>query len=118
MGVTNDGRSGMALLLDPTKASPPDVCYIGSGSGTFDVAGSWPFNIHSSLTRAPTATETTILQETTWTIDWGASEMSGLSLSEFGMAKSGGNIWNHEIFGSVVFNGQQELQIQTTFQVF
>lgn len=118
MGITNDGTSGMALLMDPLTAAPPDVNYIGSGSGTFNAVGSRLFDIHSTLTRIFTSTDNSVLREVTWTSDWSSVEMSGLTLSEFGTAVSGGNIWNHEIFGSVLFNGTQELQIQTTFQIF
>ena len=52
----------------------------------------------------------------TWTFDWNSIQMSGLTLSEFGMfsTSSGGNIWDRHTLGSIAFDGTIELQIQMT----
>ena len=47
--------------------------------------------------------------------------MSGLTFSEFGLVASGpvgtGSMWLLERFGSIAFDGSNELQIVTTIEV-
>lgn len=53
--------------------------------------------------------------------DFNSVEMSGTTLTEFGLIASGpslvGSIWQREGFGSIVFDGTNELQILTTIEV-
>jgi len=53
--------------------------------------------------------------------DFSSVEMSGLILTEFGLFKSGpsnvGSAWQREAFGSLIFDGSNELQITTTLEV-
>jgi len=53
--------------------------------------------------------------------DFNSIIISGITLSEFGLIASGvaltGSIWQREAFGSIAFDGSNELQIITTLEV-
>lgn len=53
--------------------------------------------------------------------DFNSVEMSGTTLFEFGLLASGpsvvGSLWQREGFGSIVFDGTNELQILSTIEV-
>ncbi len=53
--------------------------------------------------------------------DFNSVEMSGTNLTEFGLLASGpagvGSLWQREAFGSIVFDGTNELQITSTIEV-
>lgn len=53
--------------------------------------------------------------------DFNSVEMSGTTLTEFGLVASGpslvGSIWQREGFGSIIFDGTNELQILSTIEI-
>jgi len=53
--------------------------------------------------------------------DFNSVEMSGIDLTEFGLIGSGtgitGSVWQREAFGSIVFDGTNELQILSTIEI-
>lgn len=115
MVATNDGKSGLALLMSPS-GNRPDSISIGSGSGVVSVSNT---NLISErFNSAFTTVDISVQKEVTFTSDFSASSISGLLLREFGVKKSGGNVWNREGFSPITFDGSNELQIQVTFQVF
>ena len=121
MVFTDIGRSGLAWLMAGSLAIPRFVA-IGSGSGT--VAVSNVRLIHETGTRIDfTSRDGAIEQEMTWTWDYASNAVSGTArLSEFAVfdveTAVTGSCWLREGFGSLTFDGTNELQIQVTAQVF
>jgi hypothetical protein len=63
----------------------------------------------------------TTAKKITFQGDFNSVQMSGLDLMEFGLFASGtdniGSCWQREGFGSIVFDGTNELQILSTIEV-
>jgi hypothetical protein len=119
MGITNYGRQQLALLI-AGSGDKPLFCGIGSGSGTFTVTDSGL--IYQLGSRAfYTTRDISVLQEVFFQFDYSSVLMSGLTLREFGIGTgsgSGNNLWNRETLNAVTFDGNQELQIQTTYRIY
>jgi len=121
MVMTNTGKSGISLLVAGETSLYPRYCGIGSGSGTALIT-------NTALIAEPgsrvdyTTKDFTVQQETTWTYDFNSVRMSGLNLREFGVfdtqVRESGTMYNRESFGAVNFDGNNELQIQVTYQTF
>lgn len=94
----------------------PNGISIGSGSGAVSVNNSGL--VAETRFQAYTSRDISTIKEVTYTADFGANIMSGLSLREFGVKTSGGTLFNREGFSAVTFDGTTELQIQVTFQHF
>jgi len=93
---------------------------IGEGSGTA-VSGNTTLiseTVRNQITGSPNFTSGLIA---IFQGDFNSVQMSGTSFSEFGLFQSGvlgvGSVWQREAFGSVVFDGTNELQIISTLQV-
>lgn len=91
---------------------------VGSGSGIIAVTTTglfhyWDRNI---ITGSPNMTTA---QQIVWTADFANTEMSGLTLRQFGMfvEASGGQAWHVENITPTLFNGTQELQVQLTWKI-
>lgn len=118
MGFTAYGKSGTALLWTPSGA-PPAWMALGSGSGTFLITnGSLVSEIGTRITLG--SADISASQEVTWTLNYGATTLSGLQFREFGafIGSSGTGMYNREAFPAVTFDGSNELQIQLTYQTF
>ena len=118
MGITNVGKSGIALLIGNTGLVPLATA-IGSGSGAVAIGN---VKLIDEVSRKIfTSTDVSILFETAFVSDWNAVELSGLDFTEFGVFSfSGadtGSCWNREGFPAVNFDGTVELQVQTTYKV-
>lgn len=119
MVVTNFGRSGNTLLWCGS-AEVPRYAAIGSGSGA-DVASLGSLIAEVGTTRLDyTSRDITTTQEMSWTFDFSSTTMSGVNLTEFGIggsqAKGTNDLWLREAFGSVAFDGTNELQLQITLK--
>ena len=116
MGITNYGKSGLALLLS-VSGSRPAYLAIGSGSGVVSANNSEL--IYETSRQVFSTIDVGTQKEITYTADWGASAISGTVLREFGVfsPSSGGTPWNREGFTGVTFDGTNELQIQITYQI-
>lgn len=121
MVFTNAGAEFVAFRLG---SSLPDRYItsigIGSGSGT---AGITDVTLvaetqRSLITGSPNFTEARKVQ---FQADFNTVEMSGTFLREFGaFTESGtgtGSLWQRESFPEIEFDGTNELQVLTTFQV-
>jgi len=54
-------------------------------------------------------------EQVTMVANWGPSDISGCVLKEFGVMTAGSTMLNREVLtGSLVFDGEQELQVQQT----
>ena len=121
MTFTNAGAQFLAFRLG---SSLPDLFVgaiaIGSGSGTATVSDVTLVaeELRTIITGSPSFTEA---RKTQFQGDFNSVEMSGLTLSEFGLFTSGpaltGSTWQREAFGSVTFDGTNELQITITLEV-
>lgn len=98
----------------------PAYCAIGSGSGQMVVTDT---HLAYEVTRSLVGSRTTATaNEVTYTTDFSSVTMSGIKLMEFAIFGSGAalgsvNMWNREGFGSLTFDGTNELQVQVTFKI-
>lgn len=121
MVLTTVGKSGIALLLSPSGIIP-QFCGIGSGSGAVDVNRTGL--IAEVLGSRPAFTTREIGTERImeWTWDFSSTTMSGLDLREFvvseGSEVKSGTAFSVEGFGSIVFDGTNEAQINVKFEIF
>jgi len=123
MVFTNTGREMVTMRLG---SSLPNMYIgymgIGSGSGTASVTDSTLLNEvnRTAFTGSPNFTTT---QKVSFQADFNTAQMSGIHLTEFGLTETtsgtgfAGSFWQRESFGSVVFDGTNELQISTTLNV-
>lgn len=120
MVVTNWARRIVAYNLAGSGMPVPTYFVIGSGSGTVATTDTALFNIYDR--QVFTSTTTGTVQKVSWQGDWNSVELSGTSISEFGVIPSGtgltGSIWSHTVFPSIIFDGTNELRIEETWEVF
>ena len=124
MTVLNWGKHRTALMLggsvvNNNSGNYPTYFMIGSGSGTIAGTDTTLFN---PLDRQNTTSATFTNQAVMYTGDWTSTEMSGLSFSEFGLIPSGGgltgSLWSKSFTPTIVFDGNTELRIEETWQVY
>jgi len=93
---------------------------IGSGSGTAGITDVTLLGekVRRVITGSP---DYSTAREVMFQGDFNSAEMSGTTAMEFGLFSSGllgtGSCWQREGFGSIVFDGTNELQIQTTIEL-
>jgi len=122
MVFTNDGKQFVTWGLGSNVGLFIGHIGIGSGSGTASVSDNTLINeiIRQPITGSP---DFTTNRKVSFQGDFNSVQMSGLHLTEFGLFNIGsadtltGSTWQREGFGSVVFNGTNELQITTTLEV-
>lgn len=120
MGITNIGKAYTTLLIGGSISTYPTNFIIGSGSGTF--SASQTTLIGATDRQTVTSTDLSVPQKVSWQGDWNSVEMSGLSLTEFGMIPSGagltGSIWSRTNLPAIIFDGTNELRISETWEVY
>jgi len=121
MPFSNYGKSGAALLM-VGSATIPQYCAIGSGSGAaVATLGSLVAEVLSAR-KIWSSRDISTANQVAFQFDYGASEISGVTLTEFGIggsiAKGTNDLWNREAMGSVAFDGTSELQIQINYKTF
>ncbi|KKK90221.1 hypothetical protein LCGC14_2725260 [marine sediment metagenome] len=122
MVFTNPGKEFVALGLGSDVGLFVAFVGIGSGSGTVLSTQSTLLaeRDRNALTGSPNFDTA---QKVTFQADFNTVEMSGTTLTEFGISETGsatnfpGSMWQIERFGSIVFDGTNELQIVTTIDV-
>ena len=119
MTVTNYGCENLKQVGLMGSGAPPTWLSIGSGSGTELITESGLKNEYSALRTQYSVRNGSVSQQTEWTFNYGATSMSGLVLSEFGLYSNptGGNIWDVHRLGSVLFDGSVEVQFQMTGKI-
>lgn len=125
MVVTNEGAQFLAFRLGSGLPSFISNVEIGIGSATplitdkILVTGS----LRQNLTGSPNFVTA---RKATFQGDFNSVQMSGVKLTEFGLFISGifggstdgaGSVWLREGFGSVTFDGTNELQIVSTIDL-
>ena len=119
MGITDIGLQTMATLLG-SNVNKPSYTAIGAGSTAFDVSDN---SLVSEGDRNTfTSTDFATSKEITYVTDFSSVELSGLTVSEHSVWNDSGlnigSMFNREVLaGSLVFVGDRELQIQTTFRL-
>ena len=116
---TNTGRNMITIRLGSSTPSFIGYVGIGSGSGTASVTDDVLLSEVNrvAITGSPNFVTA---QKATFQGDFNSVQMSGIHLTEFGLSEtiSGtgfpGSMWQREAFGSIVFDGTNELQISTT----
>ena len=118
--ITNYARERLALRLGSQVDNVGSgYVAVGSGSGLIQVTTTGLlhyFDRNGIGTPASYATA----QEMLMTVDFGASELSGLNMQQFGLfvESSGGKAWQVEGVKPLLFTGVEELQIQITLRVY
>ena len=119
MGLSNHAREQSAIRLGsnvPNLGSP--YLAIGSGSGTLTVNTTGLLNYFDRNQVTGGSVDFTTNQELTMTFDFNSSELSGLTLGQFGVfiEDSGGKAWSVQNVQNQTFDGNQELQVQVTYR--
>lgn len=121
MSSTNYGKSGLALMITGS-ADQPQWFAIGSGSGTFVATVGSLFDEILSERVIFSSRDSSTTQKVTLTFDRGSTTMSGVLLKEFGVGAGSTidfqDLWMHEHFAQITFDGTNELQVDITFEVF
>ena len=117
MAITDVGLNTIRSLLGSPQPTIPTHMAVGSGTTIFNATDTSleKENARTSLTSYDQATSKVV----TYIADFSSTAISGLDVSEFGMfnAVSAGSIFNREIIDNLSFEGDRELQIQTSFRV-
>ena len=116
MTMTNVGKSGTALLWTVSGTRPQYIA-IGTGSQAV-VDATIALATQNGSPRAFANTTFGGNQIITFDASWGAVELSGLSITEFGVldALTNGSVWSAENFNGVAFDGTNELQVEVVFE--
>ena len=108
--IIDAGLAETAKYMTGQSTRPTHIA-IGTGSAT----------LTSGATVLTTETDRNLISEysaigaeVTYISDWAAAEVSGTTLTEFGLFNSisGTGMYQKEVIGSIVFDGSRELQIQ------
>jgi len=121
MVFTNYGKQAITWALG-SDISNNHIQYvaIGTGSGTAKITDVTLVSEsdRNLITGSPDFDTT---KKVTFQADFNSVEMSGTTLTEFGLVASGpsleGSVWQREAFGSIVFDGTNELQIISTIEI-
>ena len=120
--MTNTSKDAIALLIAGSGAVP-EYLAVGSGSGIFTVTQTALIAERSGTLRIPyTSRYIGSSQFVVYEHNISSSQMSGVLLTEFGLFISGtsltGSMWTRDTFNSIVFNGQNELQVELKLEIF
>jgi hypothetical protein len=118
MVVTTQGLESITAIIGNSGLSVPSHSAIGSGTS---VAASGNIALEHEWARNPiTSNNLETSKQVTWISDFNSVEISGLVFTEFGLLNDDttGNLFHREQLGagSIVFDGDVELQLQTTFK--
>lgn len=122
MVFNNYGLSGAAVRIGGTGL-PPRFGTIGDGSGTRSAAIGSLFSESGASRRDFTGSidySTTNIAK--WRFDYGSQEMSGIQLSEIGIASGSTagvqDIWFDDGFASLTFDGTNELVLEIGLRTY
>jgi len=115
--ITTVGLESISNIIGASGTVPG---FIGIGSGTTAAAIGDTALEYETDRNAVTSTDITLSKTTTWIADFSSTEISGLTFTEFGLFNSGagGDMFHRQVVGSIAFEGDRELQVQTTFKFF
>ncbi len=117
-GITTQGLNVAAASMGGSQAFPIFIA-LGTSGLVFDISN---IMLGSEFDRNVINTyDFATEEEVTMIADWSPTEISGLVLREVGVLNSGlgGAMSSRNVLtGSLVFDGEQELQIQQTYKFF
>jgi len=116
MGITENGLRAIAAIIGGSGLNVPSHTAIGSGTTAESVNDT---TLDKEFDRNPVSSVSlSIPKNVTWITDFDSVEISGLNFTEFGLFNSGtgGNLFHREVTGSILFEGDRELQVQSTFR--
>ena len=121
MVFTNFGKAQFAIRLGSNISESINSIAIGTGSGT--ALASNTTLVTESDKNALTSTDYSATNKVSWTANWSSTELSGTSFKEFGPFSNStantGSAWQREaLTGSIVFTGNQEMQVDITAILF
>ena len=116
MAITDNGVAAIAAIIGNSGLSVPGYFAVGSGN-TAESSSDTTLD-HEYDRNSVTSTDLDVANNVTWVGDFNSTEVSGLTMVEFGLFNSGtgGNLFHREVIGSIAFEGDRELQIQSTFR--
>lgn len=117
MAITNIGLNTIRSLIGSPQPTIPTHVAIGSGTTAFNATDT---SLEKENARVGmTSYDVSVNKIVTYVADFSSTAISGLDVSEFGMfnASSAGSIFNRQVITNLVFQGDRELQIQTSFRV-
>jgi hypothetical protein len=118
--ILNYAKTQAALLLAGSNGVIPTYFMIGIGSGTILPTQSGLFS--PSDKNLLTSVDASVPRKITYIGDWSSVELSGLTISEWGITGSAigvaGSAYSETVFGGIAFDGTNELQIQETWEVY
>lgn len=116
-------EAGQQFVIWRLGSSLPDMYIssigVGEGSGTATSSDTTLVSetVRNMITGSPDFSSGL---QVTFQGDFNSVQMSGTNFSEFGLFQSGttgnGSVWLREGFGSIVFDGTNEVQIKSTIQ--
>ena len=114
MGMTTIGLSVIAANM--AGSAVPTHTAIGI-SGIAYVSGNTTLGSEFDRNQIDTY-DTSTPEKVIMIANWAPNDISGCILKEYGVMTTGSQMVNREVLvGSIVFDGEQELQIQQTFQI-
>ena len=115
MGITQQGLDIIAANM--TGSGLVTATAVGSGDTAFAV--SQTALVSETDRNAFSTSDLSVGSEVTFTTDWSVTDISGTILKEHATFTTGSIMLNREVLtGSLVFDGEQELQIQYTLKFF
>ena len=113
MGTTTAGVSICAAALGGSYGTNKHYIAVGTDDTTF-VSGNTTLGAEFDRNRIDT-NDLSVNEQVTMFANWSPNDVSGLVMKEFGTFTTGSAMLNREVLtGSLVFDGEQELQIKTT----
>ena len=118
-GILTNALSVLPAIMSGSYDFFPGSAYIAIGtSGLTFASGNTRLGSEFDRNLIDTGDLSTT-EQVTYTANWAPQEVSGLILREFGTLQLGSHMLNRQVLtGSVVFDGESELQIQQTFKFF
>lgn len=114
MGITTGGLSICAAAL---AGSYDTNHYIAVGAGSTAFASGNTVLVSEFDRNQIDTNDLSINEEVTMIANWAPNDISGLTMKEFGTFTIGSAMLNRELLtGSLVFTGEQELQVQQTIE--
>ncbi len=112
MGTTTAGLSICAAALGGSYSSNHYIA-VGTSGLTFE-SGNTVLGSEFDRNQIDT-NDLSVNEQVTMFANWSPNDVSGLVMKEFGTFTAGSAMLNREVLtGSLVFDGEQELQIQNT----
>jgi len=112
MGITTLGLSVAAAALAGSYSGNHYIA-VGTSGLTF-ASGNTALGIEFDRNQVDT-NDLTTPEEVTMVTNWSPNDISGCIMKEFGTFTTGSAMMNREVLtGSLVFTGEQELQVQQT----